>query len=305
MTRWPSVAVVVPSGDDPTTLEPTLASVKAQDYPGRMYTIVVWDQASPASDLVSEGDRPVLALPNWRRPGLAGARNTGILAADADLVAFCDGHGRWAPTKLRAQVAALTEASECDLVTCAIEIEHAGRRTVRRAGRDRIGLADLTRSRMAMLHSSTIVARRGALLDPTRVGLLAEGVPGGHNEDWDLLLRAARRAPIVHLDEPLVRVDRSAGYQASDYAARMRSLRWMIAQHPELRASRPGVARVYGQLACWSAASGDRRAAWRWTKQAVRHNWHEPRAAIALAALTGAVTVETVLAALHRLGRGI
>jgi len=30
---------------------------------------------------------PVLVLPNWRTPGLAGARNTGILAAgDCELV---------------------------------------------------------------------------------------------------------------------------------------------------------------------------------------------------------------------------
>jgi hypothetical protein len=79
----------------------------------------------------------------------------------------------------------------------------------------------------------------------------------------------------------------------------------MIARHPEIGRCPPGAARVYGQLACWSAATGDRRAAWRWTRAAVRANWREPRAAIALAAMSGAVDVERVVAALHRRGRGI
>jgi hypothetical protein len=85
----------------------------------------------------------------------------------------------------------------------------------------------------------------------------------------------------------------------------MAALRWMMSRHPEIRDCRAGAARVYGQLACWSAAAGDRREGWRWTRQALRSNWREPRAAIAFAALTGAVRIESVLAALHRRGRGI
>jgi hypothetical protein len=37
----------------------------------------------------------------------------------------------------------------------------------------------------------------------------------------------------------------------------------------------------------------------------VRSNWREPRAAIALAAVTGVVRVEDVVGVLHRRGRGI
>lgn len=306
MNRWPPVAVVVPTRDRPVLLRRALAAIRDQDYPGRLYVVVVYDGAEPDPHLASEGDPPVVVMRNWRTAGLAGARNTGILAAEAELVAFADDDDVWAPAKLRSQVAALAAAPGSDLATCAIEVEYEGRVTVRRAGRDRVGLAELTRSRMAMLHSSTVLVRRGALLDPTRIGLVAEDAPGGHNEDWDLLLRAARRAPIVHVDEPLVRVLWGAtSHYARDYAAKVRSLRWMLARHPELRRCRAGAARVYGQLACWSVACGDRRAAWRWAKQAVRHNWREPRAAIALAALSRAVTVEGVLAALHRRGHGI
>ena len=139
-----------------------------------------------------------------------------------------------------------------------------------------------------MLHSSTFMVRREAMLNG--LGLVAEDAPGSQNEDWDMLLRAARRAPIVHVDEPLVQVlwARSSHF-AYEYATKISSLRWMMSRHPEIRGCRPGAARVYGQLACWSAASGNKRDAWHFTREAVRNNWREPRAAIAIAAASGVV----------------
>jgi glycosyltransferase involved in cell wall biosynthesis len=304
--QWAAVGVVIPTRDRPELLRRAVAAVRAQDYPGPVRVVVVYDQSRPDPGLAGGGPRPVQVLPNTRLPGLAGARNTGIRALDTELVAFCDDDDVWSPGKLRAQVPALRRAAGAEFATCAIEVEYEGLRTPRLAGRDRIGLAELTRSRMSMLHSSTFLARRAALTDPARIGPVAEDAPGSQNEDWDLLLRAAGRAPIVHVDQPLVRVrwGRSSFY-AHEYATKIASLRWMLARHPELRACRPGAARVYGQLACWSAATGDRRAAWRWARRAARQHWREPRTAIALAAVTGAVRVETVLAALHRRGRGI
>jgi glycosyltransferase involved in cell wall biosynthesis len=302
----PSVGVVIPTRDRPELLRRAVAAVRAQDYPGPLQVVIVYDRTAPDCRLAGTGERPVTVLANARLAGLAGARNTGICLLDTELVAFCDDDDEWAPGKLRSQVAALAAAPGAELATCAIEVEYEGRRSTRLAGRHRIGLPELTRSRMAMLHSSGFLARRAALLDVDGIGLVAEDAPGSQNEDWDLLLRAARRAPIVHVDEPLVRVRWGhSSYYAHEYATKISSLRWMLARHPELRGCRPGSARVYGQLACWSAASGNRRAAWQWTRRAIRHNWREPRAAIAVAAMTGAVRVETVLAALHRRGHGI
>jgi glycosyltransferase involved in cell wall biosynthesis len=299
-----SVGVVVPTRDRPRLLRQALRSIREQDYPGPVRVVVVFDQSEPDYLLATTDGVPVMVAANWRTPGLAGARNTGILAlADSDLVAFCDDDDQWAPDKLSKQVAALGGA---DFATCAIEVEYGGRRTPRLAGCDTVTADQLARSRMAMLHSSSFLVRRAALTDSTRIGLVAEDAPGSQNEDWDLLLRAARRSPIVHVDEPLVRVlwGRTSHY-AYEYATKISSLRWMMARHPEIHGCPPGAARVYGQLACWSAATGNRTDAWRWTREAVRANWKEPRAAIALAAMTGAVKVENVLSALHRRGRGI
>jgi hypothetical protein len=360
MTAQPSVGVVIPTRHRPALLRRTLDAVRAQDYAGEVKVVIVFDHAEPDASLAADGARPVRVLENWRTPGLAGARNTGILALDTDLVAFCDDDDVWAPEKLRMQVAALAGRPEAEFVTCAIEVEFEGRVTPRLAGRDTVTVDELAQSRMAMLHSSTFLARRAvlaagsrpprppigppaglpaglpaprppatprsaaaaapaALPDPAAVpdpaalpdpgigiGLVAEDAPGSQNEDWDLLLRAARRAPIAHVDEPLVRVlwGRTSHY-AYEYATKISSLRWMIARHPEIRGCPPGAARVYGQLACWSAATGNRREAWRWARRAFGANWREPRTAIALAAMSGALNVERVVAVLHRRGRGI
>ncbi len=305
--NWPSVGVVIPTRNRPELVRRAIAAVRAQRYAGEVRVVVVYDQAEPDYSLASSETPTVLVLSNWRAPGLAGARNTGVLSLDTELVAFCDDDDAWSPDKLRRQVAALMAEPDAEFATCAIEVEFEGQTTPRLAGRSRVTVDELARSRMAMLHSSTFLIRREALL-PTGdgIGLVAEDAPGSQNEDWDLLLRAARRHPIVHLDEPLVRVlwGRTSHY-AYEYATKISSLRWMMQRHPEISGCRPGAARVYGQLACWSAASGNRNQAWSYTKEAVRANWKEPRAAIALAAMTGAVKVENVLTALHKRGRGI
>ena len=304
---WPSVGVVVPTRNRPQLLRRALNAIAAQDYPGRVCTAVVHDQSAPDLVPARPGDRPVLVLANWRQPGAAGARNAGVLALDTDLVAFCDDGDTWAPGKLTAQVSALRRHPGAEFATCAIVVEYAGRRTPRLAGMSLVAVDDLVRSRLAMLHPSTFLVRRSSLVDGhTGLGLVAEDAPGSLNEDWDLLLRAAKRAPIVHVDEPLVRVlwNRGAHY-AYEYATKISSLRWMMARHPEIRGCPPGAARVYGQLACWSAASGNRKAAWYFAREAVRNNWREPRTVIALAAASGAVRVDSVVEALHRRGHGI
>jgi glycosyltransferase involved in cell wall biosynthesis len=306
------VGVVIPTCGRPRLLDRAIAGVRAQDYRGPLATVVVYDRAEPDPRLAGTGERPLRVAENSRTTGLAGARNTGIMALDTDLVAFCDDDDVWAPSKLTRQVTALAARPAAEFVTCAMEVEYGDRIIPRLAGISLVNVPDLVRSRMAMLHSSSFLARRHTLTDRHAgnrhdgIGPVAEDAPGAQNEDWDLLLRAARRAPIVHVDEALVRVRWGRGSMfAYEYGTKMAGLHWMMRRHPEIGACRAGAGRVYGQLACWSAAAGNRRGAWRWARAALRSNWREPRAAIALAALTGVVRIESVLGALHRRGRGI
>jgi len=302
VSEWPSVGVVLPARDRPEQLHAALAAVLAQDYPGQLRAAVIYDRSEPAPGVVDNGR--VRVLSNARAPGLAGARNTGVLALDTDLIAFCDDDDQWLPGKLRAQVAALRARPAAELASCGIIVDYAGRSSPRLVGRDQVTHDDLLRSRMVMVHSSTYLLRRGPLLDG--IGLFDETIPQSQNEDWDLALRAAGRHPIAFVDRPLVRVFWSgASYFAQQWEARAEGLLWMLARHPGIAQSRAGAARVYGQLAFAYACLGRREDAWLWTRRALRSNWHERRVPFALAVSAGLVSGDRVLGLLHSRGHGI
>ncbi len=302
MTNWPSVGVVVPTHDRPQALRTALTAIAAQDYPGELSVVVVFDRSEPDASL-ADGDR-VKVLANERTPGLAGARNHGILALATDLVAFCDDDDEWLPGKLTSQVRALLADPEAEFASCGIAVSSGGRVTERAAGQTRVSYSELLLSRMVMIHSSTYLIRRPALLDG--IGLVDETIPGSQNEDWDLALRAARRHPIANVDQPLVLVHWGAGsYYAQQWQTKVAGLNWMLAHHPDLAASRPGAARVYAQIAFGYACLGQRRESVRWAGRALRSNWRERRLPVVLAVAAGAVSGERVLRALAARGHGI
>jgi glycosyltransferase involved in cell wall biosynthesis len=264
--------------------------------------VVVYDRAEPDLGL-ADGDRVRLAV-NARTPGLAGARNTGIEMAGTDLVAFCDDDDEWLPGKLKAQAGALLARPGAEFATCGITVDFAGAGHPRLAGREEITHADLVRSRMVMVHSSTYLVYTAALTGG--IGLVDETIPGSQNEDWDLALRAARRHPLVNVDQPLVRVVWGASsHYARQWQTKADSLRWMLGHHPELAGSPLGAARIYAQLAFAYACLGRRGEACRWAWRALRSNWHERRVPFALAVAAGVVPGEVVLRRLHSRGHGI
>jgi len=274
-----------------------------QDHTGRVSVVVVVDGAdheAVAADLAAVFPAAMRqrtrVLPNRLSPGLPGARNTGLADCDTDLVAFCDDDDLWLPGKLAAQVPLLAAGAE--FATCGIEVEYGGRRVPRLAGTTAVSVADLVRSRMMMVHSSTFLFRRGTFW-------LDESAPSGQNEDWDLALRAARRHPIANADRPLVRVGWGASHYVARWADRIAGLEWMLARHPELAVDPRGAARVYGQLAFGHAALGHRRDAGRWAVRTLAARLGEPRAPIALAVAAGLIPASRVLALLHYRGHGI
>ncbi len=301
-TSWPSVGVVVPTHDRPDALRAALAAIAAQDYQGSVQVVVVYDRAEPDPSL-ADGDR-LKVIGNNRTPGLAGARNSGILALGTDLVAFCDDDDEWRPAKLTRQVTALLASPGAEFASCGITVQSGGRSSDRTAGQTAVSYQDLLRSRMVMVHSSTYLARRSALLDG--IGLLDESIPASQNEDWDLALRAASRRPIVNVDQPLVLVTWSSGsYYAQQWESKVAGLRWMLDHHPDLTADGPGAARIYAQIAFGYACLGQRRESCRWAARALRLNWHERRLPFVLAVASGLVSGDRVLRTLHARGHGI
>lgn len=304
MTQHPSVGVVIPTRDRPELLRRALDAVAQQTYAGPVETVVVHDGSPPDRSGERGGDRPVHVVANARKPGLAGARNTGILDLATDFVAFCDDDDYWEPTKLARQIERATRSDRPEMVTCSIVVDFDGQRTPRTAGTDRVTHAQLTRSIMAMLHSSGMLFDREALI--AEIGLINEEIPGSQNEDWDIKLRCAARRDIAHVDEPLVNVQwgRTSAY-ARAWETKNQSFVWMLEHHPEIAADRRGASRVYGQLAFGEAALGERGSAVRWAGRALRANPLQWRAVMALPVAAGVVRPERVLDTLHHFGRGV
>lgn len=300
----PSVTVVIATRDRPEMVREAVVAVRSQDHPGLLHTIIVHDQSVPDLSL-GDGDplRPVTVVTNERRPGLAGARNTGIELATTDLVAFCDDDDVWLPGRLRAQVEALRDAPDALLVTCGIRVEHDGRSHDRVLDRTRVHLPELLADRHTELHPSTFLMRREGLV---AIGMVEEQVPGGFGEDYELLLRCAQLGPVVHVREPLVRVRWGAqSYFTRRWETMAAGLTWMLERFPDFESVPRGSARLRGQVAFAHAALGHRREAVRWSRTALRRNPREPRALLALAVTTGLVPPARVVALLHRFGRGI
>jgi hypothetical protein len=303
--RWPSVGVVLATHDRPQMMRAALTSILEQDYHGDIHVAVVFDQSEVDTTLAGgSGDRTVSVTDNAGTPGLAGARNTGILGLDTELVAFCDDDDTWMPDKLGTQVAALISQPGASFCTTAMLVDFDGRQSVRRAGTDRVTVQHLTRSRMAMLHSSSFLARRHALLGP--VGLVDETLPRSMAEDWDLLIRAARVAPIVHVDEPLVRITWGASsYFADQWETKNLAHTWLLDHHPEIGRDPVGAGMMYGKLAFGHAALGQRREAVRMAGRSLRARWSEPRAFIAIGVAIGLLSPAWVLQRLNERGHGI
>ncbi|QGN49361.1 glycosyltransferase [Micromonospora sp. WMMD558] len=306
MTGHPSVSAVVPTRDRPELLRSAVRAILDQDYPGDVEVVVVYDRSEPDPTLaeLSRPGRPVRVVRNERTPGLAGARNTGTLAATGELIAFCDDDDEWLPGKLRAQVDALAAVPGAEFVSCGIRVSYDGHTVDRSLPRDRVTLADLLRDRMTELHPSTFVIRAAALRDG--FGLVDEEIPGSYAEDYEFLLRAARSAPLVNLRTPYVLVRwHKRSYFAQRWDTISEALQWLLERYPEFGTQPAGEARVTGQIAFARAASGDRQGALRWARRTIRRNPREPRAYLALAVAGRVVRADAVLRTLHKRGRGI
>jgi glycosyltransferase involved in cell wall biosynthesis len=307
MTASPKVSVVVPTRDRPQLLRRAIRDIITQDYDGDIEVVVVFDQSEPDRSLVrTDPHRQVRVIRNDRTPGLAGGRNTGILASTGELISFCDDDDEWLPGKLAAQVLALAETDGPAIATCGIYVRREGRTTVRLPDESRLTYDDFIDDRIMEVNPCTILLPRTLLDGPDGVGLVDETLPGSYAEDYELLLRLVTVAPIVVVPQPLVLIHWGVG---SFFAARWQmiydAIDDLIDKHPDLTRSDKGLARLRGQQAFALAGLGERRRALRLAWQTARLNPTEPRAVVAAVVATGAVSAGRMTRIVNRMGRGI
>jgi glycosyltransferase involved in cell wall biosynthesis len=299
----PLVTVVIPTIDRPELLARAVQSVFSQDYDGPIDCLIVFDGPSqPPPAVLTTAGRTLRAITNTRSPGLAGARNSGLTHAHGSLIAFLDDDDEWMPGKLRRQVHLLEPDAGTAAVGCGNVVVYEGRETTRDAPCV-VTFQSLLRSRVAVLHSSTILVRRDAL---DTIGLIDERIPAGASEDYEWQLRVARHGPIAMVQEPLARVHWHTGSRFSrHWVAFIDGLTYVLARNPEFRQYPRGASRIYGQIAFGYAAMGMTRETLRWAGRCLSADWRQPRGYLSLLVATRILPAEMVLRGLHTRGKGI
>ena len=246
----PAVSVVLPTYNRERSILAAVNSVLAQTFAD--FELIVVDDCS--TDRTSEilraiSDPRLRIVAHEVNTGGSAARNTGVAAARAPLVAFQDSDDEWFPTKLAKQVAALRAAGEDHVgCYCGMIVLNAPLTPVGGAGRPTVryvpgaGAAppegDILEALLAhsFISTQTFLARRSVLeriegFDPDLAAL----------QDWDCVLRVARLGKIALVDEPLVLQRFSPDSLSRSWRNRLASRKRIIEKNHDLLKSRPHV----------------------------------------------------------------
>lgn len=305
-SRWPLVSVVLPTRNRPHLVRRSVASVVAQDYAGELECIVVHDQEDPDHALEALGTerRRVRVVRNEGAPGLAAARNAGLLHTTGPLVASCDDDDSWHPAKVGLQVERMLAEPQLLVLGTGIRLVMAADRVVDWPGDSPvITRAQLLRSRRKELHSSTLMVRREVY---ELVGGYDEQLPQSYGEDYEFLLRASQHGEIGVVNQVLADISKHTGSWFRERSeVVVRALEYLLERHPEIAGERQGHSRVLGQIAFAQATLGHRRAALQCAARSLRRWPAAPHAILALLVATTGMRPQLALDIARRAGRGI
>jgi glycosyltransferase involved in cell wall biosynthesis len=292
--RPTKVSVVIPTYDRGRVVGEAIDSALAQSH--RHLEVIVVDDGSTDDTAARVGRRRDRRVRYLRRPhaGVSSARNAGIAAATGDLVAFLDSDDLWKPDKLEAEVAALARYPSTGGVFSDLE-KHEGatfvpsfmRRTrvfsrllAGRAYPDGLLLSPRTLYLRLLqevpIKTPALTVRRSAL---ERVGGFDERWTS--SEDWEFLLRFARRESLLYLDRPLavIRVSTDSLRRNDQERGELTMLRLLAGERrrvadPEARrAAAAGIVERAKHLSWYYRDRGRRAAAMRTCLHAFRLVW--------------------------------
>lgn len=299
------VSVVVPTHNRPELMKLAVESVLSQGVAVDGEVIIVFD-ACPIEipDVETPSGWIVRGIANNRSRGLAGARNSGIDAAEGRYVAFLDDDDEWRAGKLAAQLRRFEEKPDAVIVGTAMVIDDGEATHVRLVPSEELSHEAFLRNRNPGLHSSSLMFRRDVLQGD--LGLIDEELPRSYGEDYDILLRASSLGVVSVVNEPLVRVLwKGQSYYFGQWASYAEALQYLLRKHPDFATIPAALGRIEAQIAFALAASGQSREARRWAWSALRHNPKQVKAALAVAISWRIVTPDAITKVVQKFGRGI
>ncbi|MEK6643526.1 MAG: glycosyltransferase [Planctomycetota bacterium] len=194
----PAISVIIPTYNRVAYLREALDSVAAQTF--RSYEVIVVDDGStePIADAI-EGHTTSPRVVRQVIQGPAAARNSGIQAATADVVAFLDNDDLWLPEKLARFMEAMRRDPDVPIWYGPMQpIESDGRHVPGRTKPCVGGWITEALFRSSFVHVPTVVCRKELLVD---AACFDETLPVC--EDYDLWLRLSVQTRFGLIEEPL------------------------------------------------------------------------------------------------------
>ncbi len=279
----PAVSVVIPTHNRGDYLVRAVRSVLTQEYEGDIEALVVFDRSEPVAlgDVGERQGRSLITMTNDRTPGPLGSRNTGLLAARSEVVAFLDDDDEWLRSKLAKQVTVL-QAGPAQVTFTGVRYVADSRYRDYVPSIPADPAAGLIGGGLFLPIQSMVAWRRAVEPD-----LLDERFPTGG--DQELALRLALRVPVTCVPEPLVIMNRAHTNRLTmDYERMLGNVTYMREKHAPLYARyRPDPSSNHARFALLALGNGRRADARRWARRALLSN---PRRArnwlVGLAVLT-------------------
>ena len=263
----PSVSVVIPTYNRLKSLPRALESVLRQTFED--IEVIVVDDCSTDGTweyLSAMRDPRLRIIRHETNKGGGAARNTGIAAAKAELVAFQDSDDEWLVTKLATQIEEYRRVNdpEYGAIYCAKitngegkfgvygprEVQYMPLSSYKKTS------GDISRElvRRAMISTQTLMARKDLLV---QIGGFDETLKLG--QDWDMTTRLSRITKFLFVDKPLAlcftSLDSISKVKTNQAVARKKMLEKhfdLISQDRALHASYlTEIARVYQRVGCW------------------------------------------------------
>lgn len=265
--RAPAVSVVIPTYNRLASLPRALESVLRQTFDD--IEVIVVDDCSTDETwayLQTISDPRLHIIRHETNKGGGAARNTGIKAAGADLIAFQDSDDEWLVTKLATQIEEYRRVNspEFGAIYCAKITNGEGKfgvygpREVQYMplpGYERTS-GDISRElvRRAMISTQTLVARKDLL---ESIGGFDEMLKLG--QDWDMTTRLSRITKFLFVDKPLVLCFTSPDSISKVKTNQAIARKHMLDQHFDLISEDRAlharylteIARVHQRVGCW------------------------------------------------------
>lgn len=225
MSQIPNaISVIIPTYNRAHLIKQSLQSVLDQTL--KPYEIIVVDDFSTdnTEEVIKSLNSPLIKyVKNQRKKGANGARNTGILIAQGEYIAFHDSDDIWLPKKLELQKAIMEIDTSNHMNFCCMEVDK--QQTIPKKK-----IHDVTNNlkKKNFISTQTIFLRA----DAARVIMFDENLK--RFQDWDFCLRFSEYYKIFHLDKVLV-IQRLSNDSITNKVNYLDSYEAIFKKHPYLR----------------------------------------------------------------------